>query len=321
MSECLPILTCSAASADSPLLRNGQDSGRSGSAKSSPTRSACSAKGSMSLWPTPSATDYIERKKMRPSRAATGRTTGYLSEAVLPGYTGTSGKSADGGIAESISSQEDFLASLSAAPGSDAARQMTVISGRKCCALSTRRDPLGCLERTLLASSTWNSTLCFLTWKASATPAGRLLFQLAVSMPDTDETESGLWPTTHGFSQDGRSNGPSGNELGRAVNRSLWPTPNTRSGGPNTKSTATHTGGIDLEGAVKLMPTPTSNRRDGLQSHGVNVVSGSLNPTWVEWLMGYPLAWTDCADSATPSCRKSRSKSSKPSPKSKGAQP
>jgi len=33
-------------------------------------------------WPTPNATDYIERKGMRPSRAATGRKTGYLSEAV-----------------------------------------------------------------------------------------------------------------------------------------------------------------------------------------------------------------------------------------------
>ena len=31
-------------------------------------------------WPTPTATDYIEREGLRPSRAATGRTGGYLSE-------------------------------------------------------------------------------------------------------------------------------------------------------------------------------------------------------------------------------------------------
>ena len=36
-----------------------------------------------------------------------------------------------------------------------------------------------------------------------------------------------------------------------------WPTPNTPSGGPNTKSTPTHTGGIDLEGAAQLAGWPT----------------------------------------------------------------
>ena len=34
--------------------------------------------------------------------------------------------------------------------------------------------------------------------------------------------------------------------------------------------------------------------------------NGSLNPQWVEWLMGYPVGWTDLQDSATPSCRKSQ---------------
>jgi len=33
-------------------------------------------------WPTPSTMDHIDRKHMRPSRAATNRTTGYLSEMI-----------------------------------------------------------------------------------------------------------------------------------------------------------------------------------------------------------------------------------------------
>ncbi len=33
---------------------------------------------------------------------------------------------------------------------------------------------------------------------------------------------------------------------------------------------------------------------------------GSLNPTWVEWLMGWPLGWTDLRPSATGRCRNAR---------------
>jgi len=29
---------------------------------------------------------------------------------------------------------------------------------------------------------------------------------------------------------------------------------------------------------------------------------GQLNPTWVEWLMGFPIGWTDLNASGTPSC-------------------
>ena len=35
-------------------------------------------------------------------------------------------------------------------------------------------------------------------------------------------------------------------------------------------------------------------------------VGGMLNPPFVEWLMGYPLGWTDLDASATVSSRKSR---------------
>jgi hypothetical protein len=34
-------------------------------------------------------------------------------------------------------------------------------------------------------------------------------------------------------------------------------------------------------------------------------INGKLNPTWVEWLMGFPLGWTDLGDSGTRSSRKS----------------
>lgn len=42
----------------------------------------------------------------------------------------------------------------------------------------------------------------------------------------------------------------------------------------------------------KMWPTPTANRRSGLQNHGRNAILGGLNPLWVEWLMGWPIGWT-----------------------------
>lgn len=60
-----------------------------------------------------------------------------------------------------------------------------------------------------------------------------------------------------------------------------------------------------LNVAVKMWPTPDSSARGAcknLQMRGENrhhftiqdaVNSGKLNPTWVEWLMGYPAGWSE----------------------------
>ena len=83
----------------------------------------------------------------------------------------------------------------------------------------------------------------------------------------------------------------------------MWPTPtvgdsrNSRNATANrSPGSSHHHSGTTLSDAIRMLPTPTANRWDGLQSHGVNVVTGQLNPTWVEWLMGYPAGWTDCED-------------------------
>ena len=51
----------------------------------------------------------------------------------------------------------------------------------------------------------------------------------------------------------------------------------------------------------KLVPTPSrkgldggSNSRKAAKQRGTFESGGALNPTWVEWLMGWPLGWTDC---------------------------
>ena len=71
-------------------------------------------------------------------------------------------------------------------------KKTTDTSGRTCLKLLNPRNPLGSLSKTLLASSTWHSMMCVLTWKQKITPRNRLLFQLAVSKRPIEETESGL---------------------------------------------------------------------------------------------------------------------------------
>lgn len=41
---------------------------------------------------------------------------------------------------------------------------------------------------------------------------------------------------------------------------------------------------------------PSARSGDGLAT----VIGGSLNPTWSEWYMGFPLHWTELAASETP---------------------
>ena len=67
----------------------------------------------------------------------------------------------------------------------------------------------------------------------------------------------------------------------------LWPTP--VADGDRTTNYAQ--GGTSLGFAVRNWPTPTCHDRKG--KSGANV-GGTLNPMWVEWLMGWPVGWTDC---------------------------
>jgi hypothetical protein len=85
---------------------------------------------------------------------------------------------------------------------------------------------------------------------------------------------------------------PRGN-LEEVVYARTWPTPRASEAAHPGRKVANHNGQKGLAEAVNQFPTPTANRRDGLQSHGVNVVSGSLNPDWVEALMGFPPGWSE----------------------------
>lgn len=203
----------------------------------------------------------------------------------------------------------DSPASRSLLPGSDEARTTTVISGQRCYELSESCGLLGCLEKMLLASQIWHSTLCFLTWKTKATKQGRLWFQLAVSVPRTEDTGS-----------------PSSDA-------EMWTTPcaadaRGTSGGGNCRSLRT-----DLKGQpnpdwvewlmgyerrfTQMMPTVTASDSRGAMigrfagggHYRGNLselleltpmgLAGRMNPEWTEWFMGYPIGWTELNASET----------------------
>ena len=255
------------------------------------------------------------------------------------------------------SSQPDTHANHLVRPGSDEARKMTVTSGRKYLPLCKQSGRLGAFSRMFLDTSVWASTKCYLTWKAKATPSNRLLFQLAPSMPRTDETGSGLWPTA--TTQDnpqvrgqGKTIGTNrGTTLGGAVRMwptpvadntgtrkkkyaqggtplslavqqpQMWPTPDASDRGPRSADLVVNQStvqrrdsgqkrGMDLQTAAKFFPTPTANEDAAGTPNGKmqpmlgnhpdvrgttpeEWAQGSLNPAWVEWLMGYPPGWTN----------------------------
>ena len=213
------------------------------------------------------------------------------------------------------SSQQDTHASHLVRPGSDEARKMTVTSGRKYLPLCKQSGRLGAFSRMFLDTSVWASTKCFLTWKAKVTPSNRLLFQLAPSMPRTDETGSGLWPTAVADDTGMRKNkyAQGGTPLSLAVQQpQMWATPTAAISQGTTRPPTKGGGSRDLRQDVKMWPTPRASEWKGTgplgsKSHNHRLekgyldatvqektqVSGSLNPQWVEWLMGYPSGWTD----------------------------
>lgn len=138
---------------------------------------------------------------------------------ILPKQTLVNGKE------ESMSSQADFLASLSPSQVRERERMITVISGHTCSVLYEKSDPLGLLVKTLLESSRWFSPARRLKWEAKPLfsekitekeycydksmlskpsvktlsekdiPSNRCLFRLVLSERPTEETECGLLPT------------------------------------------------------------------------------------------------------------------------------
>jgi len=231
---------------------------------------------------------------------------------------------------------EDSPASPSLSPVASARRPTSGGSGPQRRASFATYDPAGCCWRTCRVSLDGEWETYSAGWPRSGMTRNGTAYPLRPSAPLTDVTASLWWPTPQ--AHDARPGHPE--RVGRHGTRhggrdltdwvAMWPTPTARLGdrqrGAPSRAVAGRRywtqGRRNLDDAVALWPTPTAQDREGhgYQKHGDGPVSltlsgaarlslgreydraasGQLNPTWVEWLMGFPSGWTDCGPSETP---------------------
>ena len=215
--------------------------------------------------------------------------------------------------------QEDFPASLFPWLESKKRKTMSVICGRKCSELSENLRRVGSSVRTYLESCDLPLPTLYRTWSVKAMTSSCLILKLRLSERRTEEKESRLWPTPTNRDYKGSNSmehlTQEGNhhqkQLSNAVK--LFPTPRAQSStGPS--NAPNRQGAPDLQTVALLWPTPTTGaglcggtgnfqQLHKLKNAGIitdeerKTLSqgngGQLNPTWVEWLMGFPIGWTE----------------------------
>lgn len=155
--------------------------------------------------------------------------------------------------------------------------------GEKCGASWAKYDPATSSWKTHQLSLLGDWEPCSETWPRWGTMRAGECWELSTLVRRIDGTASGLWPTPTvcGNHNAKGASATSGDGLATAVAR--FPTPAAQDAKNST------------------LP-PSQRERDsipGMMLRTGEAPGGQLNPSWVEWLMGWPIGWTDCAQSAT----------------------
>lgn len=168
-------------------------------------------------------------------------------------------------------------------PESSEGRQTRGFYGLKCSALSGSLGRIASSVRTYLESSRLPPGRWSRIWSASAITSSCLILKLRLSELGTGGQDAFLWGST------------------------IYPTlkaSDSKGTGPMGSRSAEH----DLErknlrGCV-LYATPCRGDATGTD------VNGQLNPEWAEWLMGFPVGWSELEPSAMWSYRSRHTRSS-----------
>ncbi len=193
-------------------------------------------------------------------------------------------------------SQGDSLASRFPLPGDAGALKMTVTSGRKCLESSESSPPLGCLEKMLLGSSTWASKKRFLIWKEQAMKSGPSYYLLSpsargmrgngYSLPDTYPTPvASIGKMDVSTALIGRTK-KTGSLKKLNSTGTVW--------NPNLQMRVFCTPEVMEQLGTSFREPETEQQRE-LYAEVINLSMKQykINPEWVEWLMGFPIGWTD----------------------------
>lgn len=216
----------------------------------------------------------------------------------LPSGTTSRPSTGDPGVDLWISSLVASRASRTALPASAPEGQTSAIFGPTSGGSFAKWDPWLCCLRTYQVCLALTEEPCSAAYSGTWPRAGMMrsgtAYRLQPLAPLTRGTGSGLWPTPR--ATDGAHGGPnqrgSKGDLTRPSAVHHWPTPSARDWRSGKASQMT----LDRN-SRPLNEVVTERDPQG---------GGSLNPTFVEWLMGWPIGWTACAPLAMVGYRKWR---------------
>jgi len=138
-------------------------------------------------------------------------------------------------------------------------------------------------------------------WKNRDTSTQRACLPRAVRM----------WPTPRSHEAGDWQRDSKGRKLRRLTLTGavkMWPTPNATDGEKAPKTFARGNPSLPMAATIaEMYPTPTASDAAGGPAYSKppsleggfslkEITPGPLNPAWVEWLMGFPLGWTDLED-------------------------